>query len=215
MRHDDSHLPRHHPKEMVCNGAPELLGHLRLHLEGDRFACPMGDSCQPPKTAKHLTPTNANRKQNQPQHQPQRQPPARSTPPPHQRGPAASTVLSNPNFSLKLRVVLIKFTCLDACCSQCHTLQNPGGGAHISWTLGDLGGGGGRAQSLLCLSSWEGEREREWEHTGQCATIFQSCHTRAPKRISRLVFKSATRRGCSDLPRECDQLPCLGLRWPA
>ena len=26
-----------------------------------------------------------------------------------------------------------------------------------SWTLGDLGGGGGRVQSLLCLSSWERE----------------------------------------------------------
>ena len=25
-----------------------------------------------------------------------------------------------------------------------------------SLTLGDLGGGGGRVQSLLCLSSWEG-----------------------------------------------------------
>ena len=32
-----------------------------------------------------------------------------------------------------------------------------------SWTLGDLGGGGGRVQplNLLCLSSWEGERESE------------------------------------------------------
>ena len=33
-----------------------------------------------------------------------------------------------------------------------------------SWTLGDLGGGGGRVQSLLCLSSWESQREREREN---------------------------------------------------
>ena len=35
-----------------------------------------------------------------------------------------------------------------------------------SWALGDLSGGGGRVQSLLCpysLSSWERERERERE----------------------------------------------------
>ena len=39
-----------------------------------------------------------------------------------------------------------------------------------SLTLGDLGGGGGRVQSLLCLSSWESERERarECEHIEQC-----------------------------------------------
>ena len=34
-----------------------------------------------------------------------------------------------------------------------------------SWTLGDLGGGGGRVQSLLCLMLGERERARENANT--------------------------------------------------
>ena len=44
-----------------------------------------------------------------------------------------------------------------------------------SWTLGDLGGGGGRVQSLLCLSSWESERERENANTSNSVRNGGAC----------------------------------------
>ena len=40
-----------------------------------------------------------------------------------------------------------------------------------SLTLGDLGWGVGRVQPLLCLRSWERERERKWEHSDQCEKL--------------------------------------------
>ena len=40
-----------------------------------------------------------------------------------------------------------------------------------SWTFGDLGGGGGRVQSQLCLSSWGRKRERVRENENTATSV--------------------------------------------